>query len=214
MTRRSRFIPALALAGSAAFVLSACDVEPDDAGEIQIDTMTQEESALAPGDQSDWQAGEVYEARLEAVDGSGASGVATVTVQDDELQVTIAATGLDPETRYPVHIHMNASCDDAGGILLNLDDGLTVAGEGEPRGDSYAQTDDQGHLEYEASRSMDDLRAAMQEHGAEQADSLDLANRVVNLHSPEMQPVACGPLDQTGQGQAGAVSDTGQTPRP
>lgn len=211
MTRRSRFIPALALAGATAVVLAGCDVEPDNADEMQMDTVAQEESAFGPADQ---QVGEIYEARLEAVDGSGVSGVATVTVHEDELQVTVAATGLDPETRYPMHIHANASCDNAGGILLNLDDGLTAAGEGEPRGDSYADTDDQGRLEYAASRSMEDLRAAMREHGAEQPDGLDLANRVVTLHSPEMQPVACGPLDQTGQGQTGVVRDTGQMPRP
>lgn len=202
MTRRCRLFPGLALV-AAAVTLAGCDVETEGGDELEPDTLTQEQPGLV-GDTADSQLRELYEARLSAVGESAVTGTATVTLGADEILVTVAATGLDPETRYPVHIHMNASCDDAGGILLNLDDALNTPNEGEPRGDAYPETDDQGRLEYEASRSLEELRTAMRDAGSAHADSLDLANRVVNVHGPDMAPVACGPLDRAGSGQPGA----------
>lgn len=199
MTRRSRLFPGLALA-AAIVALAGCDVETDGADELEPDTLTQEQPGMA-GDTADSQLREIYEARLSAVGESSVTGTATVTIGADEVLVTLAATGLDPETRYPTHIHMNASCDDAGGILLNLDDALNTPNEGEVRGDAYPETDDQGRLEYEASRSLEDFRTALADEGPVHADSLDLENRVINVHGPEMESVACGPLDRAGSGR-------------
>jgi Cu/Zn superoxide dismutase len=190
--RRSRTLPALGLVAAAAFLALACDVETEGGDELGGDTLAE---GSMPDSSADSQLREVYEASLAGVGESGATGTATLTV-GEELLVTVEATGLEPETRYPMHVHMNAACDDAGGILLNLDDGLTAPDEGEARGDAYAETDEDGRLQYEVSRALDEIIGA---------DSLDLANRVVNVHGPEMQPVACGPLDRGRRGQTPAT---------
>lgn len=224
MTPRSRFLPGLALAAATAVVLTGCEAETEPAAELETDTLTDQRAVDATMDQ------EIYEARLEALDGSGVTGAATFTWQDDELQVTVAATGLDPETRVPQHVHMNATCEDAGGILLNLDNELSAPNDGEPRGDAYPESSAQGDLRFEANRSMDELRTALQENAeadtaadATQADTgqagttgtatgrsaagqavmdtLNLGERVVNLHGEDMQPIACGPLERMEPGQ-------------
>jgi Cu/Zn superoxide dismutase len=197
MTRRSRLFPGLALV-AAAVALAGCDIESEGADDLEPDTLAQ--TGLT-GDTADSQLRELYEARLSPVGESNVSGTATVTIGADEVLVTLTATGLDPETRYAAHIHMNASCDDAGGIMLNLDDALNTPNEGEARGDAYPETDDQGRLDYEATRSLEELRTALRDEGAAHADSLDLGNRVVNVHGPDMNPVACGPLDRGGSGR-------------
>lgn len=199
MTRRSRLFPGLALV-AAAVTLAGCDVETEGADELEPDTLMQEQPGMT-GDTADSQLRELYEARLSAVGESNVTGTATVTIGSDEVLVTLTAEGLDPETRYPTHIHMNASCDDAGGIMLNLDDALNTPNEGEVRGDAYPETDDQGRLEYETSRSLEDLRTALGDEGSVHADSLDLGNRVINVHGPEMERVACGPLDRAASGR-------------
>lgn len=233
MSRRSRTLSGLVFAVATTALIAGCETEADRPADTGMDTVPEQPMTAE-------QPQEVYEARLEAQDGSGVTGTATFTVQDNELQVTVAATGLQPNTRIPQHIHMNSSCDDAGGIMLNLDDGLTAPGEGEPRGDAYPETDDQGTLQYEASRSLDELRQHLSEHGGAQSDTmagaeadtmtgmqtdtmggagaemLDLGNRVVSLHGENMQPISCGPLDRTGQvGQPGQPGQPGpgQTPQ-
>lgn len=192
MMRPTRSLPGLVVTIAAAVALVGCDVEPEPADDLDLDRPT-------PDDTLDQQLGqqppETYEARLEERNGSGVTGTATFTMEGDELQVTIAATGLDPNTRVPQHIHTNASCDDAGGILLNLDSDLSAAGEAEPRGDAYPEVDDEGRLTYEASRSVEDLRTAMGDQAAAGEDALDLTNRVVNIHGEDMQPISCGEIE-------------------
>lgn len=193
MMRRTRSLPGLIVALAAAVALVGCDVEPEPADDLDLDRPTPDDTLDDQFGQQPQQ--EIYEARLEERNGSGVTGTATLTMEGDELQVTIAATGLDPDTRVPQHIHMNASCDDAGGILLNLDDDLSAAGESEPSGDAYPEADDEGRLTYEASRSADDMRTAMGDQAAAGEDALDLTNRVVNLHGEDMQPIACGEIE-------------------
>lgn len=203
MIRRSRILPGLALAAATALTLAACEMEGEPDDDATLDRQIEQPDAGV-------QPEAIYEARLEALGGSDASGTATFTHQNDQIQVTVAATGLEPNTRVPQHIHMNASCDDAGGIVLNLDEDLSAPNEGEPRGDAYPESDDEGRLQFEASRSMEELRTALQTAGGEDADGLDLGNRVVNLHAPDMQAIACGPLERTGQaGQTGTTGTTG-----
>lgn len=210
MNRRTRLIPGLVVGAATAIALVGCEVETDSADDAAIDTTWQD--TLSQDQMGADQ--EMYEARLEAVDGSGVTGTATLTIEDEELTVTVAATGFDPDVRVPQHIHMNSSCDDAGGILLNLDDDLSAPNDGEARGDAYPETDDQGSLRFEATRSIGELRTALGDEDAEDADAVgtdtagtdtlgrdddaerfDFGNRVVNLHGPDMQPIACGRLD-------------------
>lgn len=207
MSRRTRVLPRLVMACAAAVALAGCDVESEPADDLQTDTLTQDTLTGSQMDQ------EMYEARIEGVEGSDATGTATLTVENDELQITVAMTGLDPNTRVPQHIHVNSSCDNAGGIYLNLDDELSTPEDGVAAGDAYPETDDEGALRYEASRSLDDLRTALSEADTAQSDTarvntrgqgaaeFDLGNRVVNLHGPDMQPIACGELGEMDHGQ-------------
>lgn len=216
MNRRTRFIPGLVVGAATAIALVGCEVETDTAEDATIDTTWQD--TLSQDQMGADQ--EMYEARLEAVDGSGVTGTATLTIEDEELTVTVAATGFDPNVRVPQHIHMNSSCDDAGGILLNFDDDLSAPNDGEPRGDAYPETNDEGSLRFEATRSISDLSSALGDEGAgaDNADTTDTAsadtlgaagdtqrfdfgNRVVNLHGADMQPIACGALDAMDHGQ-------------
>ncbi len=210
MSRRTRVLPGL-MACAAAVAFAGCDTESEPADDLQMDTVTQDTMADTRMDQ------EVYEAQIEGVEGTDATGTATLTVENDELQVTVAVTGLDPNTRVPQHIHINSSCDDAGGIYLNLDDELSTPEDGQAAGDAFPETNDEGTLRYEATRSLNDLRTALgqadtaQSDTAQQTDTaqtnvpgtgmdqgaaeFDLGNRVVNLHGPDMQPIACGELE-------------------
>jgi hypothetical protein len=138
----------------------------------------------------------VYEAQLEQVGGSGVTGTATIAVGDGLVQVRVMVQGLRPEQRVPQHVHMNATCDLAGGILLNLDSDLSYPNEAAPRGDHYPAADGDGVLDLSASRSFEDLRHAAREHQGTEPEQLDLGNRVVNLHGEDMQPIACGALQE------------------
>lgn len=187
--RSLQLVPRLMLISATAVMLAAC---PDPAPEEDWPP------DAPPADPPVEEVRQVYEAQLQEVDGSGVTGSATIEVDGDEIRVTVMATGLNPDTEVPQHIHMNADCASPGGILLNLDSNLTVPGEGPPQGEDYPQTDGDGGLDYEAARSLDDLGSAAQEHGAPGVDELDLGNRVVNLHAADMRPVACGPLEPRG----------------
>lgn len=76
-----------------------------------------------------------FTADLVALNGSGVSGTAHLTLEGDELTVAIHATGLEPNPLHPQHIHgfenpSNSTCPttaaDADG------DGLVQVGEGVP----------------------------------------------------------------------------------
>jgi hypothetical protein len=139
---------------------------------------------------------QVYEADLEEVGGSGVTGTATLAAGEGMVQVRIVAHGLRPEQRVPQHVHMNATCDPAGGILLNLDNDLSYPNEAAPRGDHYPAADGDGVLDFSASRSFEDLRHAAREYQGTEPEQLDLGNRVVILHGVDMQPIACGALQE------------------
>lgn len=176
-------VPGLGLTAAMAVLLTACP-EPAPEPEPPVEEPPVEEPVE-----------EAYEAQLQEIDASGVTGTATLVMENGELHVSLSATGLEPDAQVPQHIHLNATCDPAGGILLNLDNTLTVANEADPRGDHYPTADGDGTLDYEVSRSLDDLRSAVEEYGGPGVDELDLGNRVVNLHAADMRPVACGELN-------------------
>ncbi len=45
-----------------------------------------------------------------AANGSGVSGTASLTVSGDNLTIQVNASGLDPETRHEMHIHLGPTC--------------------------------------------------------------------------------------------------------
>ena len=75
---------------------------------------------------------QTYQATLDSLNNSGASGNATVTVNGDQVTVNIESSGLAPNQPHAQHIHIGgknvcppASADTNG-------DGITTVGEGAP----------------------------------------------------------------------------------
>jgi Cu/Zn superoxide dismutase len=185
MTRSNRRI-ALPAAVAVTLVLAACPA-PEEADRVP----GMDDPAPAAEER-----GRVFQAQLQAVEGSGVTGTATVALDDDRIEVRIQARGFQPGQRVPQHVHMNSSCDQPGGILLNLDNDLSHPNEAPPRGDHYPTADGDGTLDYVVSRSLDDLREAARQFEGQDVAQFDLAQRVVNLHAEDMSAIACGALDE------------------
>ena len=91
-------------------------------------------------------------------------------------------------------------------VLLNLDAGLTVPGEGPGTGEALPVANRAGVMNYEATRSLDDLRAALSTYGGtalEDAEGLlaylDLGDRNIHMHvafGPPFPAVTCGRVEQ------------------
>jgi hypothetical protein len=146
----------------------------------------------------------IYRVQLDPVGGHRARGMVFVEVIDGYLRVRTHGVGVAAGERIPQHIHRNVGCADGGGVLINLDANLTVAGEGPGVGAAYPQANEGGVLNYEATRSLEDLREAVNTWyaqalttDAELLEFLDLENRNVHMHvafGPPYPAVNCGEL--------------------
>jgi hypothetical protein len=180
MTRAMRPLPGIVLSGSLILIVAACPPpEPEP-----------EPPPVEPPPEVTW------EAQLQEIEGSGVTGIARLVRNAEQFRVIISATGLDPGASVPQHVHIEPTCEPAGGILINLDETLTVGGEGPPSEAAYPQADGLGDLEYEASRSLQELESALQAHHGMGIEQLELGNRNVNLHAPDLPPLACGELEE------------------
>ena len=103
----------------------------------------------------------LFQARLAAVGDSHAAGVMSFEIVGGSLTATVHAAGLAPRQRIPQHIHVNPTCSPGGGILINLDENLTVAGEGPGVGTAYPLANQAGVVNYEASRPLSELLIAV-----------------------------------------------------
>ena len=146
-----------------------------------------------------------YKVNLRPLGDSRSTGVVLIDVVGGELRVRVHATGAEPGEHIPQHIHLNPGCEVGGGILFNLDAGLTVPGEGPGVGTAYPVASQAGVVNYEAVRSLADLREAYDAHGvplasdAELLAYLDLEDRNAHLHvafGPPYPAVNCGPVDR------------------
>ena len=145
-----------------------------------------------------------FEARLAEVNGSSAHGWARVEIVGGNLVVSTHGSGMARDSVTPQHIHVNPTCEVPGGPLINLDRGLTVTGESPPNGPTFPSTNAGGVLNYQVSRSLADLRAAVNTYfgqalasDAELIAWLDLGNRNIHMHQPlaPFTPVDCGAVD-------------------
>lgn len=127
------------------------------------------------------------------------------------LTVTVHAAGHTPEAAIPQHIHVNPTCNNGGGVLINLDADLTV---GAPQGMTPERLPTQGPfpmanaggvVKYYASRPLSELLQAVNTHfnltlGSvdELLTWLDLENRNVHMHIPQspFTPVNCGEVER------------------
>ena len=190
---------ALAVAGS---VLAGCS-EPA-AAPSAADPLPA--LAVKPGDPGDASGRMLFQARLASLGDSRARGVVLVEVVGGSLAVTVHAAGLEPLHHTPQHIHLNPGCDPGGGILLNLDQGLTVAGEAPGTGTAYPMSNNGGVVSYHVSRPLSELLAAVNTYAGAGLTSteellawLDLEDRNAHLHVPVGPPfpaVNCGPVDR------------------
>lgn len=102
---------------------------------------------------------QLYQVRLGNVNGSQSHGVMLIEVVGGHLAVTVHAAGLAPREHIPQHIHRNPTCAVGGAVLINLDAGLTVPGEGASTGPAYPVANNGGVVDYYASRSLADMIA-------------------------------------------------------
>ena len=164
-----------------------------------------------------------YTADLGALNGSGVSGTATVTVEGDQMMVTVDAAGTVAEQVHPQHIHgstdgtasscptMDADSDGNGrisvsegapaygGILVPLDGSLDTA-EGLGEVETFPTADANGAYTYD--RSIAKANLGVNEERS--FDDLSLANHAIVVHGAMVDgeysatlPVACGPLSRS-----------------
>jgi Cu/Zn superoxide dismutase len=164
-----------------------------------------------------------YTADLGALNSSGVTGQATITVEGDQLTVSVEAEGTVAEQVHAQHIHgatdgaasscptMSADSDGNGrisvgegapaygGILVPLDGSLDAA-EGLGDLDTFPVADANGAYTYDQSVATDEL--ALNEDRS--FEDLRLANHAVVVHGAVVDgeyaatlPVACGTLSRT-----------------
>lgn len=148
-----------------------------------------------------------YTAQLGSLNNSGASGTATVTLQDDMLTVNVVAQGMTPNQAHPQHIHglmngENATCPPASADadedgIITIPEGAPFYGEVLLPLDDFPMADENGNISYEKSFMLG-------ENDMPTAEELsDLDDRVIVLHGLTNNdeyvatiPVACGELDE------------------
>ncbi|MGY5846860.1 hypothetical protein ACW6QP_05525 [Salegentibacter sp. HM20] len=121
-----------------------------------------------------------YKACLYPTDDSYATGFAFLRLMGNTLDVTVMATNLEANKSHMQHIHQNAECDDAGGILWPLDDG-----DG-----TYPVANAMGQVIYTQSFDVT-------------GETLNLDDRTINLHGKTIggsynagYVVSCGAIDE------------------
>jgi hypothetical protein len=187
----------------ACFVIVGCT-------ESATDPVAPTEQALAftakPGDPGSASDRTLYQVRLGALGVTRSHGIVLIEVVGGHLAVSAQAAGLDPLQHIPQHIHLNPTCDNGGGILLNLDANLTAPNEGPGVGTAYPVANAGGVVNYYASRSLTDLLQAVNTHlglGLTSVEALlawlDLDNRNAHMHvafGPPFPAVNCGAIER------------------
>ena len=161
---------------------------------------------VKPGDPGDASDRMLYQVRLGALPGHWSQGVVLIEIVGGYITATVHASGHAPSQVIPQHIHLNPTCNPGGGILLNLDATLTVAGEGPGVGPAYPTSNAGGVVNYYASRSLTDLLAAVNTFQGAGLTSvaalltwLDLENRNAHMHvhnGPPFPAVNCGEVER------------------
>lgn len=189
-----------AFAGVLLFVAVAagCEEESSPVDQDSVPSLAGDRPGEGPGPLGAARSGsEFYLATVAPEGDSRVRGTARFEIAGGKLTATVRLAGLTPNERIPQHVHVNPTCDPAGGILINLDEGLTVGEEGPGFGEAYPRANRGGVLRYQASRALDDLEAALMEHQELGLDELELGSRNVNFHEPAPPPIpseGCGEI--------------------
>ena len=157
-----------------------------------------------------------YMVDLEALNNSGVTGTATVTVEGNQLTVTVQAEGLEPLMPHPQHIHgfvdmnKNSTCptmaaDTNGDGLVGLVEGLPSYGPVllelyEPI-DVFPVASADGTLTFERTFTLGEQEFEEEGQLISYKDLKPLQNRAIVLHGMTVNgeynpvlPVACGQL--------------------
>lgn len=148
----------------------------------------------------------LFQVRLQPEGDSRAVGIMHFEVMGGSFTARVHAAGLEPLQHIPQHIHLNPTCNPGGGILINLDENLTIAGEGPGVGLAYPRANAGGVVNYQASRTLADLLNAVNTfQGANLATVdellawLDLERRNAHMHvafGPPFPAVNCGEIER------------------
>lgn len=157
-----------------------------------------------------------YTVEFSALNGSGVSGWAQLSLMGEELTVKVHATGLEPEMVHPQHIHGftenkgNSNCptpaaDTNGDGVVDLVEGLPSYG-----GvllqlyipiDEFPAADANGVLDYERTFNLGETEFAEEGELISSFDLSPLQNRSIVLHGMTVNgeyiatlPVACGQI--------------------
>jgi hypothetical protein len=161
---------------------------------------------MKPGDPGDASGRQLYQIRLGAEGEYRSQGVMLIEIVGGYLTATVHASGLMPDHHIPQHIHLNPTCNPGGGILVNLDANLTVAGEGAGVGNAYPMSNQAGVVNYYAQRSLTDLLAAVNSYQGANLTSVDALLSWLNLEArnghmhvaigPPFPAVNCGEVER------------------
>lgn len=199
-------ISALAMAGAGVTLLACTGPASDALAPADQDTP----AVVKPGGPGAASDRLLYQARLGARNDFRSHGIVLIEVVGGQLTVTIHAAGHAPGAAIPQHIHVNDNCENGGGVLINLDAGLTVGApmggtpEQPPTQGPFPVSNEGGVVKYYASRPLGDLLQAVNTHFGltlgsvdELLDWLALADRNVHMHIPAspFTPVNCGEVN-------------------
>ncbi len=158
----------------------------------------------------------MYTVDFTALNGSGVSGSAELTLMGDQLTVKVNATGLEPDMVHPQHIHGftgnkgNSNCPTSAADTN--DDGLVDLVEGLPSYggvllelyvpiDEFPVADANGVLTYERTFTLGETEFAEEGELISSSDISPLQNRTIVLHGMTVNgdyvatlPVACGQI--------------------
>jgi hypothetical protein len=164
-------------------------------------------SAAKPGEPGAASDRMLFQVRLKPEGDSRATGVMLFEIVGGYFTARVHAAGLEPLQRIPQHIHVNPTCSPGGGILLNLDENLTVAGEGPGVGAAYPLANGGGVVNYEANRPLTELITAVNTYfpaaDVQTVEDLlaflDLEDRNAHMHvafGPPFPAVNCGEIER------------------
>ncbi len=210
--RRGKCRTIVAPAAIVAVLVGGCDV----ARSTEAAPPAAQRAATAAGAASE---GESYIARLKPLNAQvtdrAVSGLATLTVENGVLTVSVQAKGLSASTTHLQHIHALADCPKAGDdgnadhiiafgeglpfygpVLVPLDDDISNG-----TAETYPMSDAGGRISYSASADVATLEGAL-------GGPLELEHRTVVIHgvpgplpasvvpaNPAALPVACGEIE-------------------
>jgi hypothetical protein len=203
MTRR--LLAGRAALVSAAFIMGGCGDAPQNPAEPSAHAPAAAVSPAAPpanaaADRM------LFQVRLGSEGDSRAVGIMHFEVVGGSFTARVHAAGLEPQQHIPQHIHLNPTCNPGGGILINLDQNLTIAGEAPGVGPAYPRANAGGVVNYQASRTLADLMNAFNTvQGTNLATVeellawLDLEDRNAHMHvafGPPFPAVNCGEIER------------------